>query len=129
MRTLLDQMIDRHGETLGRMLFNAERDAGMKAHALYEQQQAELQAIVDAIELKRALAMKRLEPLAAAAAAAYDAYLQACARAEEQKVEDNRAIAGLTAKRHELLKAMNPLPFADRVQQWQKVEMPQVVAG
>jgi Tfp pilus assembly protein FimV len=120
MRSLLEKLVDEHGEPAGTALYNLQVEANAKARAKHQEQQRQLAELSAAIALKREIAARRLQPLEGAADAAYQNFLRCCERVEQQKQTDAAAISGLVEQQHTLIREMNRPRFENR-SRWTKL--------
>jgi hypothetical protein len=109
-------IVERHGEVLGDLLFEAEVKKRTAAAEKFRQLKASLDTVNAALDVRLGELEKRLIPLRAAMGETYTAWLRACEALEAQRIRNQAELAPLEARRAELISELNRPAFS--VRQW-----------
>src|SRR6266852_9563778 len=121
MKTRLDELIDMHGDAIGREYYKVENVARAKVHNHHSELRHQLAAITAETDTERQAASARQAPLEAELSRLSELTVTASEKLAEQQIADFGAILPLQERASTIIRELTRSPFADRVKQWTPV--------
>ena len=118
MKTLLDQLIELHGDAVGRALYEIELTSRAKSRDQYLELQSKLTGINADMDAEGQAAAARQAPLEAEMNRLNKSWIEACEKLRAQQIADQGAILPLQERAAAIRREMNKSPFEGRIKQW-----------